>query len=157
MHGIIMVLISIALLSYMALAGMSYLPGDLDTVYKTEIETNAGLVTHQNAYMAFRMARSGRTPDPATWETDLYPSFGSKPTSIQNFTWSYGQNAGGDYFCLSGQATQGQYKGILRVNEKLSDPLLVLGSACGDTADAPAPDAFPAEMFVTFWPSQPKP
>lgn len=57
--------------------------------------------------VAYRAVRAGGLPAPATdgWEDALFPAGSAPPAGIAGLSWSYGNDAAGVWFCLSGVTT----------------------------------------------------
>ncbi|MHB1666044.1 hypothetical protein [Thiomonas sp.] len=156
MTSLVLTIMSIALLAAMALATVSYLPADTDSISTAQSQVSAGFISLQNGYNAY-VAATGSVPTTANWSSVLTPQYVFLPAAPLNTSWAYtagapySGSATGNYFCLSGTMNQAQYTGMINAARQFSPQAFFYGSACGATSDAATPTTWPATVAVTFW------
>jgi len=174
MFNLVIVIITIALTSALALACINYLPWWFKTANDVDTVARASMSQLERAYDATVRAANGVAPVP-TSEADrgVMSQFGATlrftPVTPPGFTWTYGHYTGSnskyanlDYFCLtptgtSTGASEGTYRGLERARSIYSRDQVFMGANCGDTADIAKPSKYPAQvkltMFVLYTPT----
>lgn len=99
MINLVLILLSISLLSAFLLIGMNTLSTDKITASNFEKRANIGFNTMKTQIMNYKKVY-GSFPNISTWESELYPDFGSK-TEIGFGEWNLYKENNDIFLCLS--------------------------------------------------------
>lgn len=145
--SIIHVVMAVALFAAITLGGVQYISADAQIRIRIGGAAEAGFQTLESAFRA-RQAAGLPAPSVEGWEATLFPAYGTKPTPPKDLAWSYGMDATGTWFCLSGMTQDRPTREALdRLKARFAEGLYAVGEGCGDGAGAGAPGA----VAATYW------
>lgn len=175
MHSLILTILSIALLSAVAVASVNYLPWWQKSANDTAEIVRKSMASLERSYELTLRAANGIAPPVTGSSADggLMAGFGSvlrfAPAAPAGYRWKYGQRTTPDgslyeglhYFCLepsseSAGLEKGIYQGVVRAVAVYSPEQAILAEECGATSRMEAPSEFPSQakvtLFVTYTP-----
>ena len=143
--NIVQAVISVALLATVTMGGVQYINADTQNRVNIGTRAEAGFQVLDSAFRA-RQAAGLSAPAAATWEADLFPTYGTKPNPVKGLTWSYGVDGSGTWFCLSG-TPEGQVvrDALDRLTTRFPAGLYAVSEACGGIPGDAGPIA------ATYW------
>lgn len=104
--NIIQALIGLALMGMVVAGGIQYVNPSAMAKSRLASQTDAGFSMLEGAYRS-RQASGAAAPTADKWQTALFPTFGTMPAAVSGLSWSYGVQADGNWFCLSGPLSSG--------------------------------------------------
>lgn len=104
--NLISAVVAVGLFATVTVGGIQYIGVGTEARVRLGNAADAGFQTLDSAFRA-RQAAGLAAPAAEDWEAALFPSFGAKPTTPKDLTWSYGVDATGTWFCLSGNPQDG--------------------------------------------------
>jgi hypothetical protein len=156
---------AIALTAATVVASLNYIPWWYKPAAAAELVLRKSLPLVGAAYK--ELARSnGGLPPTVTGAADggfsaaFLPLLNLPPAAPRGYGWSYHRHpvdssdwSGLNYLCLSSAADGNisSWKGFRRVHSVYSTAQVVLGSACGATANVAEPEELPAPLALTFF------
>lgn len=165
MFSLILVAITIAILSALAVVAINYTPWWIGRAQIAHEVAADGFATLERAYeLASAAAMPADTPPGVTGNLDggvqarLKPYAGFVPKAPPGMSWKYGHQAvagafeGLDYVCLHGDATDfAEYKGAMRLADTWGSSQAVLAGQCGAVTPTGAPSSFPGPVALTYY------
>jgi hypothetical protein len=165
MSSLILVVLTIAFLSTLALVSINYTPWWIQEAQTAQQLAVDGFVRLERAYdLAAQSSTPPDTPPAPVAESDgglathFRAHLGFIPKAPVAMQWAYGrQEAAGyyqglDYFCLHGDAVRlAEYRGTSRVAALFGSGQTIVNSFCGAQASAPEPIEYPAPVAVTVY------
>ena len=148
--NLIPAVIGIGLLALTIGAGITYVNPGAQAAAETTAVVTAGFQSLAQAYQSRQMT-GAPPPDPASWESALFPAYGFEPRPPTGGSWSYGVSAAGRWFCLSFAKAGGPTRAALAsVGKRYSAVSYQISGACGDaTASSTTGDAVSATLWVS--------
>ncbi len=151
--SVVQAVIAVALLATVTLGGVQYINADTQARIQAASLAEAGFQALDSAFRARQAAGlpappagSGPAAGGAEWEAALFPAFGAKPKAPAGLAWSYGADAGGAWFCLSGDAPRAVLRDALdRLAGRFPDGLYRVAGGCGGQAGSPG------AVAATYW------
>ena len=151
--NIISAVVAIGLLAMTVGAGISYVRSDMQSSGENASVIAAGFQTLLQAYQSRQMT-GAPPPDPASWSSVLFPTYGFEPKAPQGTSWTYGVGTGGRWFCLSApKASPALRSAVISLGKQYSSVGYGITAHCGDpppSAVAAAPAAG-SDMAATLW------
>lgn len=129
--NIIHTLMAVALFATVTVGGIQYVSTDTQARVRIGGTAEAGFQTLESA---FRARQAAGLPAPAAegWEATLFPAYGTKPNPPKELAWSYGVDATGTWFCLSGTTQDRPTREALdRLKTRFAEGLYTVGEGCG--------------------------
>lgn len=165
MFSLIVVFLTIAFLSALAVVAINYTPWWIERAQTAQELTREGVATLERAYESAAAAGTPvDTPPVPTADADgglqalLKPYAGFTPKAPRNMTWTYGhQGAAGafegmDYICLQGSSVElGEYQAIQLLANTWGSTQAVVSNVCGAAASSSAPSSLPAPVALTYY------
>lgn len=99
--NLVSAIVAVGLFAAVTVGGIQYIGVDTEARVRTSGAADAGFQALDSAFRA-RQAAGLSAPTTQNWEAALFPSFGTRPTPPKDLAWSYGVDATGTWFCLSG-------------------------------------------------------
>lgn len=132
--NLISTVMAVGLFATMTVGGIQYIGVNTEARVKFSNAADAGFQVLESAFRA-RQAAGLAAPTAQTWESALFPSFGARPTPPKDLLWSYGADATGTWFCLSGTPKDPIAKEALeRLKARYADEIYAVGDSCGAVA-----------------------
>lgn len=164
MASLILAILTIALLSAMAVTAINYTPWYLPRAQAAHEIAAQGVQRLEKAYELASAANTpADTPPDPTAASDgglaqrFATYYGFKPAAPLATSWSYGKQSaagtfqGANYFCLQGGAVNyAEYVGMLRLANTLGAQQAVIAGNCGATANSTL-TAFPGPVALTYY------
>ncbi|HYH40118.1 MAG TPA: hypothetical protein VD860_18005 [Azospirillum sp.] len=104
--NIIQALIGLALMGMVVAGGIQYVNPSAMAKRRITSQADAGFSMLEGAYRS-RQASGAAAPTADGWQAALFPAFGTMPVAVSGLSWSYGVQADGTWFCLSGALSGG--------------------------------------------------
>ena len=143
---------TIAAIGLMALtitAGLNYVSPSARSVAETAATITGGFQTLVQAYQS-RQITGAQPPDVATWESALFPAYGSKPKAPDGTVWSYGSTSAGRWFCLTAaKATASLRAAMTSAGARYTAATYQVSGKCGDATVDSAGDSVAATLWVS--------
>lgn len=99
--NIVQAVFAIALMGLAVAGGIQYVNPGAATANRLASQADAGFTQLESAFRS-RLATGAAAPAADGWQATLFPAFGSMPAALSGLGWSYGIQAEGVWFCLSG-------------------------------------------------------
>ncbi|RJF83590.1 hypothetical protein D3877_02770 [Azospirillum cavernae] len=143
--NLISAVVAVGLLATVTMGGVQYIGVDTEARVKFSSAADAGFQALESAFRA-RQAAGLAAPTAQTWEAALFPSFGARPTPPKDLAWSYGVDATGTWFCLSGTPKDQIAKTALeRLKARYAEGIYAVAESCGAAA------AQSGAVSATYW------
>jgi hypothetical protein len=149
MIQLVIAVLAIALCALAVAGGINYLDLGVGARTAAREQASVGFAVLDAGFSAYRIS-NGTAPSAADWEGELYPHYAQKPETPDGMSWSYGSDASGWWFCLSGQANEATYQGLRKYADAHAAETAISGT-CGDPGDAVNVDSFPVSLAVTHY------
>jgi hypothetical protein len=145
--NIVQAIFMVALAGLLVAGGIQYISPDAGKRTQVAAQAEAGFLDLESAYRA-RLASGSPAPDPAAWQSALFPAYGHLPNTVSGLAWSYGQDGTGVWFCLSGAAPESAVRTALAgLSARMPAGAFTVTAACGGQGG----DATPAAAAATLW------
>jgi len=99
--SILQAMFALALMAMAVAGGIQYVNPNAAAGTRLASQADAGFSALESAFRS-RQATGATAPAAETWQADLFPAYGSPPAALSGLSWSYGVEAAGVWFCLSG-------------------------------------------------------
>tara|TARA_B100002019_G_C21094073_1_gene510094 strand:+ start:157 stop:621 length:465 start_codon:yes stop_codon:yes gene_type:complete len=130
----------VALIVAIALGGV-YFFGFSGSVNERPFLVDHNKYEIKNKFLLLQQAYSSHlnynyaTPTTAGWENEL-SEYISIPAPVKDLTWSYDENSGNEYFCLSGNLSSDiVYDALKEIKTEYSNNRFFINTDCGATVD----------------------
>ncbi|MCG5242922.1 hypothetical protein ACIU1J_24160 [Azospirillum doebereinerae] len=110
--NIIQAVLAVALMAMAVAGGIQYVNPNAATGTRLASQADAGFSTLESAFRS-RQAGGATGPAAEAWQAALFPAYGSPPAAVAGLSWSYGVEAAGVWFCLSGPLSRDPVKQAL--------------------------------------------
>lgn len=104
--NIIQAIFALALMGMVVAGGIQYVNPSAMAKSRVASQADSGFSVLEGAYRS-RQASGAATPAVDGWQAALFPAFGTMPAAVSGLSWSYGVQAEGNWFCLSGPLSGG--------------------------------------------------
>lgn len=142
--NLVSAVVAVGLFAAVTVGGIQYIGVDTEARVRMSNSADAGFQALDSAYRA-RQAAGLATPA-VGWESALFPSFGTKPKPPKDLTWSYGVDATGSWFCLSGVPKDHIPRDALeRLKARYPEHSYAVTESCA------AADAREGAVAATYW------
>ena len=153
--NLVSTVIAISLTAMAIGAGISYVNPSAQATAETTAVIAGGFQTLAQAYQSRQMT-GAPPPDAASWQSALFPAYGSEPKPPTGMSWSYGVNAAGRWFCLTApKVSAAQRSAFASVAKRYAAASYQVSASCGDGAAAASasPAASPGgdSLSATLW------
>lgn len=143
--NLVSAVVTVGLFAVVTVGGIQYVGADTEARVRMSNTADTGFQALDAAFRA-RQAAGLAAPAAAGWEAALFPSFGTKPTPPKDLVWSYGVDATGTWFCLSGTPKQGFAREALdRLTTRYPEDGYRVTDACGGGAKREG------SVAATYW------
>jgi hypothetical protein len=154
MINLVLTILAIALTAGTLYASVNYLPIARPAFELTKGLTSGGFTSLETGWKNWKTdhAEVPLAANPDTWAGQLTPAYLFYPRAPKNFTWSYGQQGSGYYFCLSGPSNAIQYQAFTSLIQSFSPQQYFISTeSCGALVTSVAPANWPTNLYVTYW------
>ena len=164
MVHLILTVIAIGLSAALIGASINYLNPTWPLIDRVATQVKSGVLSLEQGINQYAVVNADVNvglptfPSVDTWEADVTPSYTFLPKPPPNLTYTYGESTAqptylgpGHYVCLSGAASEIQYKALVRAGREMSPQQYVLSDTCGATAAGTPPVTWPATVAATYW------
>ncbi len=143
--NLITAVVTVGLFAVVTVGGIQYVGADTETRVRMSGTADAGFQALDSAFRA-RQAAGLPAPAAAGWEAALFPSFGTRPTPPKDLDWSYGVDATGTWFCLSGTPKDQMPRAALeRLKARYAEASYTVKESCAAAA------AKAGTVAATYW------
>ncbi|SMH61933.1 hypothetical protein [Azospirillum agricola] len=151
---IVQAVFAIALMAMAVAGGIQYVNPGAATANRLASQADAGFSSLESAFRS-RQATGAAAPAADAWRTALFPAHGSLPAAVAGLSWSYGVQAEGIWFCLSGTLSGDPAKAPVRnalnaLSTRRPQGLYDVTRECG--GDGGTPDG---TIAATLWMQRP--
>ncbi|MBK1841003.1 hypothetical protein JHL17_26730 [Azospirillum sp. YIM B02556] len=147
--NLIQAIFALALMGMVVAGGIQYVNPSAMTKSRLASQADAGFSVLEGAYRS-RQASGGTAPPADGWQAALFPAFGTLPAAVSGLSWSYGVQAGGIWFCLSGPLSRGAADPVTGALTSLAsrrpEGLYEVTRSCGGAGGEPA-----ETVAATLW------
>ena len=176
MFSLIMVVISIALVAATAVASINYIPAGVMVQQEVRGQVEEGFraleqgwheyrrdnqthrwecevfTTEENTYEHCERVLDDPGHLPAEdWRDALMPEYLFAPATPGETDWGYDKGEEGAYFCLEGEVTATQLRGIQSAARSFSEQAFFVGDTCGIKENLQLDGSEPGTVRVTYW------
>ncbi|PWC46025.1 hypothetical protein [Azospirillum sp. TSA6c] len=109
--NIIQAIFALALMGMVVAGGIQYVNPSAMAKSRVASQADSGFSVLEGAYRS-RQASGAAVPAADGWQAALFPAFGTMPAAVSGLSWSYGVQAEGTWFCLSGPLSGGSAGGV---------------------------------------------
>ncbi|CAO3433665.1 hypothetical protein [Azospirillum doebereinerae] len=110
--NIVQAVFALALMAMAVAGGIQYVNPNAAAITRLVSQADAGFSALESAFRS-RQASGASAPATEAWRTALFPAYGSPPAALSGLSWSYGVEAAGVWFCLSGPLSRDPVKPAL--------------------------------------------
>ncbi|CAO3418917.1 hypothetical protein [Azospirillum endophyticum] len=147
--NIIQAIFALALMGMVVAGGIQYVNPSAMTKSRVASQADGGFSVLEGAYRS-RQASGAAAPPADGWQAALFPAFGTMPAAVSGLSWSYGVQAEGVWFCLSGPLSRGAADPVAGALTSLAsrrpEGLYEVTRNCGGTGGEPA-----GSVAATLW------
>lgn len=148
--NIIQAIFALALMGMVVAGGIQYVNPSAMTKSRVASQADSGFSVLEGAYRS-RQVSGAAAPAADGWQAALFPAFGTMPAAVSGLSWSYGVQAEGTWFCLSGTLSGGAAGdpvtgALTSLATRRPEGLYEVTRNCGGTGGGPA-----GTVAATLW------
>lgn len=150
MMNLVIVVMSIALMSFMAMASINYISSDARIAAAIEPQLKNGFSSLEVGFNNYQL-NTGVQPNLMSDITPSYAFIPAVPVATTAWTFGSGGTGGnGRYFCLSGQMPSAMIRAAKNLTNVFSPQAYFINSSCGALSTS-VPTGINPSVAITYW------
>lgn len=130
MRDLVIAVLALALAAVVAVGGVGYVNIGVTTRVEASAAAAAGFRIYGGALTAYRLSNRG-LPDADTWRDELAPYMaGGAPRAPAGWSWSYGRDAAGPWFCFSAADAEGRPQALRKAADGFPPGTIAVSGGC---------------------------
>lgn len=131
MRELVIAMLALALAAAVAIGGIGYVNVGIASRVEASAAATAGFRIYGGALTAYRLSNRG-LPDADSWRDELAPYMpGGAPRAPAGWSWTYGRDAAGPWFCFSAAEAEGRSQSLRKAADAFPSGTVTVSGECG--------------------------